>query len=395
MNSEPGYVSWGGAFSCVGGAALYWLSNQTGRDAEKLRSIKKVNYLIELAGLLESSRKNVVPLIVAVAGRVGSATPISCEHSSLRGVILQETAEQHYVKNNSGTWVQDSELVLRNSKIVPWYLEDGTAKVHVVGLGAGAAAGLELTTASEVFEDSGRSVVRGAMDYLQGFKVSGWVAGWGSVPLPGAIADCFALRLLRLGWLLRLGLGRGVDVSTDDKGALRIQRPAKGPFYVTRASLDELIATLGSWSWLYKWLAVGCTALGVLELVSHAVSHFLQKRRAAALQRRVAERMRQGQIRSQSRNAAAAAAAAAVFPASDSEGMALGSFSGAQAGGAAAEKADDDSATDICVLCLENQYNAVFVPCGHMCCCTVCASQLRNCPLCRKRIVQAVKTYRH
>lgn len=30
-----------------------------------------------------------------------------------------------------------------------------------------------------------------------------------------------------------------------------------------------------------------------------------------------------------------------------------------------------------------------------MCCCTTCSSHLTNCPLCRKRIEQAVKTFRH
>ncbi|XP_026439352.1 E3 ubiquitin-protein ligase SP1-like isoform X2 [Papaver somniferum] len=27
---------------------------------------------------------------------------------------------------------------------------------------------------------------------------------------------------------------------------------------------------------------------------------------------------------------------------------------------------------DLCVICLEQEYNVVFVPCGHMCCCTTC-----------------------
>lgn len=38
-------------------------------------------------------------------------------------------------------------------------------------VGARGATGLELTVASEVFEESGRSLVRGTLDYLQGLKV--------------------------------------------------------------------------------------------------------------------------------------------------------------------------------------------------------------------------------
>lgn len=38
-------------------------------------------------------------------------------------------------------------------------------------VGARGATGLVLTVASEVFEESGRSLVRGTLDYLQGLKV--------------------------------------------------------------------------------------------------------------------------------------------------------------------------------------------------------------------------------
>lgn len=38
-------------------------------------------------------------------------------------------------------------------------------------VGAKGATGLVLTIGSEVFEESGRSLVRGTLDYLQGLKV--------------------------------------------------------------------------------------------------------------------------------------------------------------------------------------------------------------------------------
>lgn len=49
------------------------------------------------------------------------------------------------------------------------YQDDGTGRVHVVG--ARGATGFSLPVASEVFEESGRSLVRGTLDYLQGLKV--------------------------------------------------------------------------------------------------------------------------------------------------------------------------------------------------------------------------------
>ncbi|KAI3903471.1 hypothetical protein MKW98_032125 [Papaver atlanticum] len=50
---------------------------------------------------------------------------------------------------------------------------------------------------------------------------------------------------------------------------------------------------------------------------------------------------------------------------------------------------------DLCIICLEQEYNAVFVPCGHMCCCTTCSSHLTSWPLCRRRIEQVIKTFCH
>ena len=40
--------------------------------------------------LLDTACK-VLPLVVTVSGRVGSDTPIKCEYSGLRGVIVEET----------------------------------------------------------------------------------------------------------------------------------------------------------------------------------------------------------------------------------------------------------------------------------------------------------------
>lgn len=42
----------------------------------------------------------------------------------------------------------------------------------MIVVGARGGTGLVLTVASEVFEESGRSLVRGTLDYLQGLKVS-------------------------------------------------------------------------------------------------------------------------------------------------------------------------------------------------------------------------------
>lgn len=47
-----------------------------------------------------------------------------------------------------------------------------------------------------------------------------------------------------------------------------------------------------------------------------------------------------------------------------------------------------------CVVCLEDSVDSVIVPCGHLCCCESCASQLTACPVCRGSVTQVVKTFK-
>ncbi|XP_019055920.1 PREDICTED: E3 ubiquitin-protein ligase SP1-like isoform X2 [Nelumbo nucifera] len=294
--------------------------------------------LLNQAQLLDTACK-LVPMVVTIFGRVGSDTPINCKNG-LRGVIVEETAEQHFLKHNdAGSWIQDSVLMLSMSKEVPWYLDDGTGHVYVVG--ARGATGLVLTVASEVFEESGRSLVRGTLDYLQGLKMLG---------------------VKRIERVLPTGTSFTVvgEAVKDDIGTIRIQRPPKGPFYVSPKSIDQLIANLGKQARWYKYSSMGFTIFGVYLIAKHAIQYIIERRRRWDLQRRVL-------------------AAAAQRSGQDSEGS----------------NGKAENGSDKCVICLEQEYNAVFVPCGHMCCCTSCFSHLTNCPLCRRRIEQIVRTFRH
>uniref|UniRef100_A0A803NRB4 RING-type E3 ubiquitin transferase n=1 Tax=Cannabis sativa TaxID=3483 RepID=A0A803NRB4_CANSA len=326
-------LPWGGLSCCLSAAALYLLGRSSGRDAELLKSVTRVNQLKELAQLLDA--ECVLPLVVAISGRVSAESPINCEFSGLRGVIVEET---------------DSALMLSMSKEVPWYLDDGTARAYV--LGARAATGFVLPVASEVFEESGRSLVRGTLDYLQGLKMLG---------------------VKRIERVLPTGTSLTVvgEAAKDDIGTVRIQKPHKGPFYVSPKTLDQLIVNLGKWARWYKYASVGLTAFGAYLIAKHAVQYIMERKRRWELQRRVL------------------AAAAAKRSVNDDEG----SEDKAESGSDGSKK--DLLMPDLCVICLEQDYNAVFVPCGHMCCCTTCSSQLTNCPLCRRRIDQVVKTFRH
>ena len=46
-----------------------------------------------------------------------------------------------------------------------------------------------------------------------------------------------------------------------------------------------------------------------------------------------------------------------------------------------------------CKICMEREVNTVFLPCGHLVTCHICAPQIRNCCMCRTFIRGTVKTY--
>ncbi|KAM9271577.1 E3 ubiquitin-protein ligase LRSAM1 isoform 2-T2 [Morus bassanus] len=46
-----------------------------------------------------------------------------------------------------------------------------------------------------------------------------------------------------------------------------------------------------------------------------------------------------------------------------------------------------------CIVCMEQETQMVFLPCGHVCCCQTCSEQLHTCPLCRKDITQRIRIF--
>ncbi|XP_042642468.1 E3 ubiquitin-protein ligase LRSAM1 isoform X2 [Tyto alba] len=46
-----------------------------------------------------------------------------------------------------------------------------------------------------------------------------------------------------------------------------------------------------------------------------------------------------------------------------------------------------------CVVCMEQETQMIFLPCGHVCCCQTCCERLRTCPLCRRDIAQRIRIF--
>ncbi|GMR30439.1 hypothetical protein PMAYCL1PPCAC_00634, partial [Pristionchus mayeri] len=53
---------------------------------------------------------------------------------------------------------------------------------------------------------------------------------------------------------------------------------------------------------------------------------------------------------------------------------------------------------DDCAICMEAEVNAVIYTCGHMCTCYDCAVKIQEvgngCPICRKLIIDVIRTYK-
>jgi len=46
-----------------------------------------------------------------------------------------------------------------------------------------------------------------------------------------------------------------------------------------------------------------------------------------------------------------------------------------------------------CKVCMQEEVDQVFIPCGHVICCKICITQLQTCPICRKAIDNTLLAY--
>jgi len=53
--------------------------------------------------------------------------------------------------------------------------------------------------------------------------------------------------------------------------------------------------------------------------------------------------------------------------------------------------AESPSLNSECVVCMDAEARMVFVPCGHLCCCSQCQSAINECPMCRTQIEKRIR----
>jgi hypothetical protein len=57
------------------------------------------------------------------------------------------------------------------------------------------------------------------------------------------------------------------------------------------------------------------------------------------------------------------------------------------------KKEDDDNIGKKCKICFENDYNTVFIPCGHVISCAKCSLSVTKCPACRQSFERVINIY--
>ncbi|GAU31544.1 hypothetical protein TSUD_333200 [Trifolium subterraneum] len=80
------------------------------------------------------------------------------------------------------------------------------------------------------------------------------------------------------------------EVSKDDAGTIWIQQPQSGPFYVTSNTIDQLIiANHGNLARWCKYASIGFSIFGSCIIVMHTIQYILERRRQCELHKRILE----------------------------------------------------------------------------------------------------------
>ncbi|CAN7005343.1 unnamed protein product [Brassica rapa subsp. trilocularis] len=115
------------AVCCGLGILIRFSSGSKKMTCQLLRQAIPVNDLKGLGECLEN--KEIKKPIVVVRGTVGSTSTVD---KSCLGVFIEETASLDIEKMNAfGSVVPESKTNFLSRKEVPWYLDDGTARVYV------------------------------------------------------------------------------------------------------------------------------------------------------------------------------------------------------------------------------------------------------------------------
>ncbi|KAF8057281.1 SP1 [Scenedesmus sp. PABB004] len=358
------YLSVPGALCCVAGGWLWLAAAHCNEEARRVAQA----YVLDA---LSDARKldKLLPMLVALRGRVESGDPKKCELSDRRCVIHEVHEEDILlVKGPSGAPERKPFDTRHETTEREWHLEDDSRTAIKVMRGREASQG-ELASVLEVAQEyherreGHQSAMQTVSQIITGGRYQGHKRTEKFLPV-GAVVTV-------VGELARNTVAAGGGAAL--RYLLRPPSPDGRPFVITNKTIAELHTSLAARARAYRRLALCLGGVGA----------FLVLRKVA---RQAWLRHKERQARERVRKALAQHAAAAAA----GGGAAAGDV---EAGGGGAGAGDRDAG--VCVVCLSAPSEMVYTRCGHMCCCGRCATALaaKRCPVCRAE-GPAIKVFR-
>eukprot|EP01023_Acetabularia_acetabulum_P066169 TRINITY_DN8889_c0_g1_i1.p2 TRINITY_DN8889_c0_g1~~TRINITY_DN8889_c0_g1_i1.p2 ORF type:complete len:367 (-),score=54.78 TRINITY_DN8889_c0_g1_i1:151-1251(-) len=360
-------VSWSGLTSFGFSAIFYLISRDYVNRTKYVEQASPIQSLSDLKGLVK-----ILPKLVAIRGRTFSDDPLKSELCAKKAVITRLTKERSSWKQDltTGNWKREENNLMKVVDEALWCLEDGSG-VRIPVFGAQQASGQFFETAGEVFDQKDdRSTVRKLMDVCMGIRLEGIRTKESILPvgtLLTAVGEIVGVVEGTVRW------PNGV-IKCDNNKIMAIQTPKDGNMFITTKTLQQLCEGMGTTAKICRMIALGCGVVGVFLFLRKIWKLYSRKRRERRMRRQMEEFLRNHQNQPSAPNLAPGGTSAPAAP--------------------NVPHADEVGDGGVCVICMESRCDAVFVPCGHMCCCYACGERMsRRCPVCRSRSTSLVKVY--
>ncbi|KAL0797808.1 hypothetical protein Bca101_052982 [Brassica carinata] len=212
--------------SCGATACYLW-----GRKIKgKAVSFNSITRVVDFKWLDELLKEKATNLLVVVSGKVASPTPFNCKNDNgPMGAVFEATLEMGFETKleDDGGLLNNSFKCLFQVKDTPWYLEDSTGQVKVVGLEL--ATGF-LDTLKPQFDMSPSEIFHKIEKREQGTKLI----------CRGSLDTGTSLTIVG-------------EAARDEAGSLTIQKPNEHSFmvFIGESSFDEMVGKLKSNSEFY------------------------------------------------------------------------------------------------------------------------------------------------
>ncbi|XP_026466075.1 mitochondrial E3 ubiquitin protein ligase 1-like, partial [Ctenocephalides felis] len=292
-----------------------------------------------LQDAVKNSPESRIPYVVLRGTVKCMGAPLTSKNSpNISGAVQRVTISEHIVtRASAGFWSEQTRPLHVSQNVAPFSLFKDNFEVEVED-----ALSAELLDMDIIWDNYEPSQL-GMIDHIWGFFSGVRQKGLQSTE-----------EMLREGALIT-GIG---ELSTCD-GSLKLQLPKSGqPLFLTTMTKSGLVFKLTAGQNNIRMICVFLGVIGVV-LCSLLARKFLEKkekeRKDLRLKDRLEKTRRERRVAARDKN-----------------------LSGDQ----------------LCIVCVHNPKEIILLPCGHVCLCEDCSTQITDaCPVCREAIEQKAAAY--